>query len=265
MTPAYASPVTLTLDGESTPTILRQAEAGSCQFDLRNASGHTAGNVSLALRFPAGSEPDSLVAPGWVVSQPTPEIWKLHRASLSTGVTTSITASWIKLPAQPSLVAELIHASDGSPQRLQRFDLEPAPSYAAWSDGLSEAGLGDDPDEDGVTNLLEYALGGDPEVASMSSTHGVLLMPEMIMESGQVVLSFSVRSDARERGLSYGIEYSTTLQSGSWSSISPPGIEVTDEPFDPPWEGFLRRMITFDGSEPRIFSRVRIGLDEPDE
>jgi len=265
MTPVYPSPVTLSLAGQTTPEILRQAEAGSCKFDLRNTSSHAAGNVSLTLRFPLNMGPASLSSPGWVVSQSGPEVWELHRASLGAGVTSSITASWAKLPAVSSLVVELIHGSDESPKRLRKFDLEPAPSYAAWSDGLLEAAPGDDPDQDSVINLLEYAFGGDPEVASMDSTHGVPLMPGMITENGLAVFRFPVRSDSALRGLSYEVEYSTTLQSGSWSSTPPPGIDVTDELFDPPWEGFLQRSITFDGSSPRVFCRVRIGLDEPAE
>jgi len=265
MTPAYASPVTLTLSSASTPAILRQAEAGSCRFDLRNASGPAAGNVTLTLRFPSGMGPSSLAASGWIVDQAGPEVWELHRASLNPNVTSSITASWTKLPAVSSLVIELIHGSDQSPKRLRKFDLEPAPSYAAWSDGLAQAALADDPDQDGVINLLEYAFGGEPLVSSMASPAGIHLAPVIAMEASQAAVSFPIRSDAAIRGLSYGLEYSTTLAAGSWSSTPPAGIGITDDPFDPPWSGFLRRTVRFDAAETRIFCRVRIGLDEPDE
>jgi hypothetical protein len=265
MTPAYPMPVTLSLAGETTPMILRQAEAGSCRFDLQNTSGHAAGNVTLTLRFPSDKDPDSLVAPGWIANQSGPGVWELHRANLGAGVTSSITASWLKLPSQPSLAVELIHGSDESPQRMQRFDLEPAPSYAAWSDGLIEANPADDSDHDGVINLLEYAFGGDPQVASMHSPQGIPLAPTISIEGVQAVLRFPIRSDAMLRGLTYEAEYSTTLQSGSWSSDPPPGMVVTDAPFDPPWSGFLRRTVKFSASASRIFCRVRIGLDEPDE
>ena len=264
MTPAYPSPVTLTLSRASTPVILRQAEAGSCRFDLRNASGPAAGNVTLTLRFPSGMGPSSLAAPEWIVGQSGPDVWELHRAILGAGVTSSITASWTKLPAVPSLVVELIHGSDQSPKRLKKFDLEPAPSYAAWSEGLAQAAPADDPDQDGVINLLEYAFGGEPQVPSMESPAGIFLAPVISMESSQAAVSFPIRSDAVVRGLTYGLEYSTTLE-GSWSPTPPAGIEITDDPFDPPWSGFLRRTVRFDSAETRIFCRVRIGLDEPDE
>jgi len=265
MTPAYPASVTLSLAGETTPEILRQAEAGNCRFDLRNASGPAAGNVTLTLRFPSGMGPDSLAAPGWIVDQSGPEIWELHQASLGPNVTSSITASWTKLPAVSSLGVELVHGSDQSPRRIRKFDLEPAPSYAAWSDGLAESNPADDPDQDGVINLLEYAFGGEPQIPSMESPAGIPLAPVISMEAAQTAVSFPIRSDAAIRGLTYGLEYSTTLAIGSWSSTPPPGIEISDDPFDPVWDGFLRRTVRFNVAETRIFCRVRIGLDELDE
>ena len=265
MTPAFASPVTLSLSGAATPEILRQAEAGSCKFDLRNTSNHAAGNVTLTLRFPTGMGPASLASPGWSVSQAGPELWELQRVNLGAGVTSSITASWTKLPAVSSLVAELVHQSDGSPQRIRKFDLEPAPSYSAWSDGLAAPGPNEDPDHDGVINLLEYAFGGEPQTSSMLSPAGVQLGPVASEESGQVVVRFPIRSDAMARGLNYVMEYSTTLAAGSWSSTPPPGTEVEDVSFGPACSGFLRRTLRFNASGSPLFCRVRVELEEPTE
>jgi len=51
----------------------------------------------------------------------------------------------------------------------------PANDYAAWTAGhalATQAGAGDDPDRDGVVNLLEYALSGNPTNATLAPRFG---------------------------------------------------------------------------------------------
>jgi hypothetical protein len=265
MSPAYATAVTLEVSGETTPVILRQAEAGSCRIDLKNTATTLAGNVNLSLHFAADEGPDSVSGAGWVVDQAGPEVWELHRLNLAAGATARVTAVWGKLPAQPALLVEVVHSSDGSPKQTQTFDLEPAPSYAAWSDGLTAAGTTADPDGDGIANLLEYAFGGDPAAGSAVSAAGGILLPQISRESGQMVLRFPVRTDAAIRGLSYAIEFSETLDGGSWTTATPAGFSTADAAFAPAVSGFALRTVHFDPDVPRRFCRVRIGLNEPAE
>lgn len=58
----------------------------------------------------------------------------------------------------------------------------PDPSYEAWAQGVAfPAGQGnaeDDPDRDGVSNLLEYLLGGNPLVAGLQG------LPQQVVKTG---------------------------------------------------------------------------------
>jgi len=69
-----------------------------------------------------------------------------------------------------------------------------------------------DPDKDGLNNLSEYALGGDPNVADAS---GVLPLNE-VNEAGVVEYIYRRRLDRANLGLTYGLNTSTNLL-GVWS------------------------------------------------
>jgi Domain of unknown function (DUF2341)/Domain of unknown function (DUF5018)/Carbohydrate esterase, sialic acid-specific acetylesterase/Concanavalin A-like lectin/glucanases superfamily len=71
----------------------------------------------------------------------------------------------------------------------------PSVSYASWAatsaQGLSAGvndGPSDDPDHDGISNLLEFTLGGSPMMASTS------VLPKLAVESGSWVFAYD-RSD----------------------------------------------------------------------
>ncbi len=263
MTPAYPAPVTLSLSSEKTPAVFRQAEAGTCRFDLENSGTVAAGNITLTVHFPAGNGPANLSAPDWIVERAGPDTWELRGASLAIGAVSPVTASWAKLPSQSSLIVEITYASDGSPKRIRTFDLAPRPSYAAWSDGLGNPGTSSDPDADGVINLLEYAFGGDPSAGAMVSEAGGNLLPGISIEVEQAVLKFPIRADAAVRGLSYVLEFSENLEADSWSTTAPAGLSSSDAETVPPVSGFQLRTVRFDtGSAARRFCRVRVGLEE---
>jgi fibronectin-binding autotransporter adhesin len=71
-----------------------------------------------------------------------------------------------------------------------------AGGFDSWADSwtsppLSDKTAGGDPDNDGVSNLLEYVLGGDPRVSDTD------ILPKQKIEGGFLVLSYK-RSDASE-------------------------------------------------------------------
>jgi len=80
-------------------------------------------------------------------------------------------------------------------------------SYASQSSGADSA----DPDGDGLNNLLEYALGIDP------NTSGVI--PAVLASNGaNLEYTYSRSTAAKDAGATYQIEWSDTLEVGSWST-----------------------------------------------
>ncbi len=164
----------------------------------------------------------------------------------------------------PHYIAKLnaAMAADGY-QMTPVYPLELAPSYSAWAMGLSNEDHAADPDGDGLPNLLEYACGGDPAVASRAMTSGgALLLPVLTVDAGVATLSLPVRGDAAARGLTYAVEFSATLATGSWSLTPPPGSTLADAAFDPAVPGYVRRTLTFAANDPVHFCRVRVILTE---
>jgi hypothetical protein len=77
----------------------------------------------------------------------------------------------------------------------------------------SEASAADaaDPDGDGVSNLLEYALGTAP------NSSGV--MPAVLALNGaNLEYTYTRSTAAKDNGVTYQIEWSETLEAGSWST-----------------------------------------------
>lgn len=84
--------------------------------------------------------------------------------------------------------------------------------YAAWADNnsVAEGEAGDD-DKDGISNLVEYALGLDPQVGD----------PAPGSLTGNL-LSFSKGADAvLAADVAYSIETSSTLTAESWTPVIP--------------------------------------------
>jgi len=95
-------------------------------------------------------------------------------------------------------------------------------TYAQWADANGLTGTNAlstaDIEPDGMDNLLEYALGGDPNVDDAAAK---LPVYGMVEDSGTNWLEYvyTRRLDAAARGLDYGIILNTDLVSGTWSNI----------------------------------------------
>ncbi len=93
--------------------------------------------------------------------------------------------------------------------------LAPGPQFASWilTSGVpvNLSGASDDPDLDGLGNLLEFALGLDPAVSSAASPIA------MGFESDKIILDFGIRLD--RPGLDMRIEKSPDLAPGSWLPV----------------------------------------------
>ena len=97
------------------------------------------------------------------------------------------------------------------------------PSYATWkaTAGFSESDLATpaisgetaDPDGDGLTNLMEYALGGSPKVADAPA-----IAPAVDSNGSQIQITF--HCDDSRKDLIYTVQSSTDLSTNSWTDIA---------------------------------------------
>lgn len=109
-------------------------------------------------------------------------------------------------------------------------------AYDSWAaskglDGTAgkEKGLADDPDKDGIANLAEFYLDGNP----LANDQGIL--PVATLDATYLTLSFKRRDDAEGDVVTQAVQYGNLLTSGSWtdaaigaaSATSPSGVIVT--------------------------------------
>lgn len=101
---------------------------------------------------------------------------------------------------------------------------------------MSEAIAGADADADGdrLPNLVEYALGGDPNDGNaFASEHGGKVAPEVGLDGGRLTISFHRRTDPLEdEGILIEVEWADDL-SGPWLSG---GTEIAETPVGSDWD-----------------------------
>jgi len=262
MRPAEYTPTTLALAPASSPGTLRQAHAGDLTFTLENTGGEITGNAAITLAFDPAEAPASVSAPGWVVESMGGGIWSIRKAEMPDGDSIVATATWTSLPAVGSLDVDVTVESDTTSTANSQPSFTLLPSYAVWAAGLAEDDETDDPDGDGMQNLLEYAFGGDAESGAMLLPGGHALRPELAASGGTVTLSYPERSDAGVRGLSYIVETSTALDDIGGSTTLPAGAVSSAAAYSPDEPGFVRRTITWPADGPLRFARVKVTLSE---
>jgi hypothetical protein len=72
-----------------------------------------------------------------------------------------------------------------------------------------------DPDGDGLNNLVEYAFGLDPNLSDATS------LPKPIRSGSEMIYEFT-HPEGQEDML-YGVEWSTTMAAGSWTAVPDTG------------------------------------------
>ena len=116
-----------------------------------------------------------------------------------------------------------------------------------------------DPDGEGLSNLMEYALDGDPHVGSHQFADGSLMGASLEIDGNIAIARFPNRSDAFFRGLDYSLEFSSDLE--NWSTI-PPGFPlVTDSGYAPAVPGFQQTAWRWNATSDRIFVRLRVSFE----
>jgi len=120
------------------------------------------------------------------------------------------------------------------------------PPYEKWAiDNLltgSDALRIADPDEDGMENLLEYALGGNPNVDDAGV---VLPTSDVVTVTGTNWLEYAYnrRLDSVARGLGYDVVLKNDLVTGVWSNIGT-SAEISAVALDGYFETVTNRIST---------------------
>lgn len=254
----------ITLSTDITAANLRQAEPASLDLALRNTSGNSATNPRLNLLFPTTAIPTSVTAPpGWIVENPSPGDYRLRSATLSENSSITATISYSSIPTVLEIPVQATRTADGSESITQTFTLPVTETFGGFVAGLTLTGALDDPDLDGIPNLLEYALGGNPSTNSVLAEGGHPLAPQTSANPGSLTFTHARRTDATARGLTYQAEFSQTLEASSWSAALPAGATSTTAPFSPDIPGFEQVTITLPTNSPeRNFLRLKVTLEE---
>ena len=104
------------------------------------------------------------------------------------------------------------------------------PGYGEWSSGYALTGNAtDDDDRDGLSNLREYGLGGDP---TNSADTGI---PTVFRRAGDGFEYIYPKRSAPDAGLDYLLETTTNLVSGGWTNggyVELPNHGTLDPEFD---------------------------------
>lgn len=259
--PANTSAVSLSKQITNDP--LLQAEAASLEIDLSNSSANTATNPRLNLIFPTNAIPTSVSAPGWVVANPSPGDYRLRSATLSGSTSVTATITYTSVPSVDEISIQATHTSDGSASITDTYDLPVTETFGGYVSGLALTGELDDPDFDGISNLLEYAFGGNPGTNSNIAEGGYHLTPRSSEASGILTFTYARRTDAAARGLTYETEFSETLDGAPWSTTLPAGGSSSAAHFDPDVPGYEQVSVSIPtGSPDRNFVRVNVTLDE---
>ena len=139
------------------------------------------------------------------------------------------------------------------------LETEPVCSlYLDWIGGFETGGadgLLDDPDADGLNNLVEYALGGSPDIAEASGLLPFLNNPESD-DPEALLFKYRRRRDYAVRGLFYVVELTDDLLSGVWGrdGYEEAGVREIDEEF----EIVSNRIFTRE--KPYQVIRLRVGI-----
>ena len=112
--------------------------------------------------------------------------------------------------------------------------------------------MSDDADQDGYTNLQEYAFGTNPLVSDSPLN--------LTRSSNQLIAIYPQRRDADDRGLNYLVKFSNNLT--QWTEETPTQTIVSlieQSPVAPQW---IDKKITMPMTDGRMFFRIEVVLDE---
>ncbi len=125
--------------------------------------------------------------------------------------------------------------------------------YASWIGGfpgLADITEGGDPDSDGMKNVLEYVLNGNPGASDPS------ILPTLNASGANFVFNFTRRTDSAN-DTTQVFEYSTNL--GTWTPVNITGTPGSEVAFGAASGGVQTVTVTIPkGTETKLFGRLKV-------
>ncbi|MCF7731598.1 MAG: Ig-like domain repeat protein [Akkermansiaceae bacterium] len=172
-------------------------------FDFPGLPATTIAGTTISVTVPYGTDVSALA--------PTYTLSPLATCAPASGTVRNFTAaqSYTVTAQDLSTQAYTVTVSAG-PSPYQSWSLDPAQGLTA---GLND-GPNDDPDHDGVVNLLEFALGGDPMAAASS------ILPLLADSAGTWVFEYDRSIASRGPATTQIVEYGDDLS--DWTELAIP-------------------------------------------
>jgi hypothetical protein len=230
--------------------------------------------VEFGLNEPVGNRPP-VFAPGPIVKANATEnsAYSGTLVGSATDPDPADTVSYAKLPGPAWLSIAANGALSGTPTNgdvgLNSFTVEvsdgnggtdsatleitvvgqPPGSYALWASDHEVGAMDEDFDKDGLDNLVEYALGGNPTKANDAD-----IRPSLMKTDDGWHYVYRRRLDPAAAGLSYTVETSTSLASGEWTETGT--VEIDPDVIDTEFESVTNAVDTT--GKPALFIRLKI-------
>jgi hypothetical protein len=227
--------------GES--SFLNSSDLPPAGIGTTNGAGSLSDELYLELALTKGDAADGWTAQGALYNTTVdPNRWYPPLDAFTVGFTSS--AGFYGSALSAGLNSADSAAAGLSDLSVERFYVEPAiPLFSKWIYGHGLSDADGDPDGDGLSNLAEYALGGNPTNAN---DEAVLPMLGNNME-------YIYRRRTDDDTLLYWIETTTNLVSNVWKTND--AVEVDAGTIDGPFETVTNAV---DTSDVQKFFRLRI-------
>jgi subtilisin family serine protease len=154
-----------------------------------------------------------------------------------------------------------IVTTDGRPFNvLSSFDYWRFGHWGLAFQSLADATSSADPDQDGLANIWEYAIGGNPLLPSSAGDVSGRPWPVMFTDAGDSLLGFDLRLRTADASLELFLESGNGSLQGLWGAV--PVDYLTVDP-DPAYPGFARIRIgtAVSLASAPAFIRLRIRLN----
>ncbi len=138
------------------------------------------------------------------------------------------------------------------------FDLISA-GYLTWTTEyptLTDTSTNNDPDNDGIANLLEYVLNGDPTSADDD------ILPKLEVNEDNFIFSFTRLASSAD-DTSQVFQYTSTIDSNDWTDLNITSPQATEVTIGNPVNGLETVTVTINTGveiDQKLFGRLKVTL-----